>query len=392
MRELTPDDARHAVLGGGVFACGGGGWASHGELMGRTATTLSRPVLASVDDLPPDSWVATVTAIGAPAASNWEIRPVDYVHALQALMAAVDVPITAVMTAQNGYSTTVNGWTQSAMLGVRVLDAAGDVRAHPTGKLGALGLTTRPGYVATQVVSGGNRDLHGHFSAVTRGSVATCDDVLRDISVRTGGFIAAARNPVELAWVREHAALGAITAALDLGEAMAAAAGEPGTVVLDAVLGSIGGRVLASGPVGQEVPLVTRGGFDHGTFRIGEATVPYLNEYMAVDANGQRLATYPDTIAILDAGTGLALSVKDLTAQAGSAEEEREVVLIAADARHLPLSSSAVDPLALAEVEQIMGIELLAHLAADVLDRSGAGGDSEAGVVVRSRRDAVGLR
>ena len=27
--------------------------------------------------------MATVTAIGAPAAKNWEIRPVDYVHALR---------------------------------------------------------------------------------------------------------------------------------------------------------------------------------------------------------------------------------------------------------------------------------------------------------------------
>ena len=50
-------------------------------------------------------------------------------------------PVVAVLTAQNGASTTLNGWIQSAMLGVKVLDAAGDVRAHPTGKLGGMGLT-----------------------------------------------------------------------------------------------------------------------------------------------------------------------------------------------------------------------------------------------------------
>ena len=70
MRELTIEDARWAVLGGGVFACGGGGWQDHGELMGQLATTLNRPVLAGVDELPEDSWVATVTAIGAPAAPD----------------------------------------------------------------------------------------------------------------------------------------------------------------------------------------------------------------------------------------------------------------------------------------------------------------------------------
>ena len=59
------------------------------------------------------------------------------------MAAELDRPVAAVMTAQNGSSTTLNGWIQSAVLGVSVLDAAGDVRAHPTGKLGAMGLTTQ---------------------------------------------------------------------------------------------------------------------------------------------------------------------------------------------------------------------------------------------------------
>jgi DUF917 family protein len=379
MRELTADDARNAVLGGGVLACGGGGWLHHGELMGATATTLSKPVLADVDELPDDTWVATVSAIGAPAAPTWEIRPVDYVHALQRLIEEAGVPITAVMTAQNGYSTSVNGWIQSSVLGVTVLDAAGDVRAHPTGKLGALGLTTRPGYVATQVVSGGNRELAGHLEVVVRGTSATADDVLRDVSVRAGGFIASARNPVELAWVREHAALGAITVALDLGAAMAAAQrgarpkGGPdvGAAVVEAVLDTLEGRVLARGPLEHAVPLVTRGGWDHGTLRVADVEVPYLNEFMAASASGERLATYPDTIAVLDADTGLPLAVKDSAAATG-----REVVVVAVDAALLPLSSSAVDPVGLTEVEQIMALELVAHLTPEVLNRKNG---SEAG-------------
>lgn len=358
MRELTSDDARRAVLGGGVFACGGGGWRRHGELMGSLATSVGRPVLASVDELPADSWVATVTAIGAPAAENWEIQPVDYVHALGKLIDVCEHPIAAVMTAQNGYSTTLNGWMQSAVLGVRVLDAAGDVRAHPTGKLGSMGLTARAGYVSTQVVSGGNRALHGHFSSVNQGSVQTCDDVLRDISVRTGGFIAAARNPVELSWVRSHAAVGAISLALDLGTAMEeAAATTPGSggAVADAVCDIIGARVLASGALAHEVELDTHGGFDHGTFRIGEHTVPYLNEFMAVEARGERLASYPDTIAILRAEDGLPLAVEH-------AEPGTPVVLVAADATNLPLSSSAVDPVAVGECERLLGMQFLRYL------------------------------
>jgi hypothetical protein len=362
MRTLTEQDARHAVLGGGVLACGGGGWKDHGELMGRLATSVGTPVLADCTELPDDAWVATVTAIGAPAAADWEIQPADYVHALQALMDAVDTPITAVMTAQNGYSTTLNGWIQSAMLGVAVLDAAGDIRAHPTGKLGSLGLTSRKGYLSTQVVCGGNRELHGHLLSINKGTVETCDDVLRDISVRSGGFIAAARNPVELDWVKRHAALGAVSLALELGVAMESAIGErgpngttTGQAVAEAVADKLNARVLARGELAHERELLTSGGFDHGTFRIDDCTVQYLNEFMTVDGGGTRLASYPDTITILDGHTGLPLAVKDATAG-------MDVVLLASSATNLPLSSSAVDEFAVAECERIMDTELVRYL------------------------------
>jgi DUF917 family protein len=359
MRELTEQDASHAVAGGGVLACGGGGWKHHGELMGRMATSMSRPVLAGVDELPADSWVATVTAIGAPASPTWEIRPVDYVDALRALIDAVDVPISAVMTAQNGYSTTLNGWIQSSVLGVRVLDAAGDVRAHPTGKLGSLGLAERPGYVSTQVVSGGSRDLAGHLLSINRGSVNTCDDVLRDISVRSGGFIAAARNPVELSWVRENAAHGAISLALDLGRDMTAAGvgtAGAGSEVLAAVLERLpGARVLDEGALRHATALETRGGWDRGVFGVGDHTVPYLNEYMTVDLGDRRIATYPDTIILLDSSTGEAVAVKD-------AYEGQPVALIVIAAADLPVSSSAIDVSALKECEEIMHLDFLGHL------------------------------
>lgn len=358
MRELTPDDARWAVLGGGVFACGGGGWQDHGELMGQMATQLNRPVLATVDELPEDAWVATVTAIGAPAAKDWEIRPIDYIDALKKLMELSPHKIDAVITGQNGYSTTLNGWIQSAALGVKVLDAAGDVRAHPTGKLGSLGLTTREGYETIQVLSGGNREKHGHLLSINIGRVDTTDDVLRDVSVRSGGFIAAARNPVELSWVKEHAALGVISLALDLGKAMEeAGAGQDGAgeKVLSTVVDFLGGEVIDSGALSHEVDLVTKGGWDHGTFRIGEHTVPYLNEYMAIEGLQGRVATYPDTIFILRNDNGLPLAVKD-------AIEGLDVTLVKVDATKLPISSSAVDPVGVGECEDIMGIDFLKYL------------------------------
>src|ERR1700694_1211082 len=352
IRELTHSDAIDAIWGGSVLAGGGGGWVSHGELMAEMATREGTPVLCSVDEIPDDALVATVTAIGAPGAANWEIQPRDYVNALKLVMERASGPIVAVLTAQNGASTTINGWIQSAMLGVKVLDAAGDVRAHPTGKLGGMGLTERSGYTTVQPVAGGNRKLHGELRLVAEGSIVTTSNVLRDVSVRVGGFIAAARNPVEAAWVKKHAAIGAITYALDLGRAMRRAEALGPRAVIDAACAQTRGTLLAEGPVGITSPMRTEGGFDHGSFTVGGLTLRYLNEYMTVDRGDKRLATYPDVITTLSPQPGRPVTISAI-------HEGDEVAVFHVHRKDLPLSSSTRDRIALEEVEQIMGVELI---------------------------------
>jgi DUF917 family protein len=353
VRELSRDDALDAVWGGSVLACGGGGWVEHGMMMGELATRVGRPVLCTPDELDDTETVVTVTAIGAPASPNWEIRPLDYLRALQLVIGELDGPVSGVMTAQNGSSTTLNGWIQSAILGVKVLDAAGDVRAHPTGKLGALGLTTAPGYRTVQAVAGGNRELCGGIEVVVRGQVIVTSDVLRDVCVRAGGFIAAARHPVEVGYVKQHAALGAISYALALGSAMRSAA-PGGEEVIEAAIAATGGRVVARGAVSSVEPLRTAGGFDHGAFRIDGCVARFLNEYMTVECDGVRLATYPDVVATLSIDTGRPVSIAEMS-------DGREVALFVVDQRMLPLSSSTHDEMALREVEQIMGVELVSY-------------------------------
>ena len=106
MRALGPQDVEAAVAGGSVLAAGGGGWVDHGYLVGRTAVGYGTPRLVGLDELDGDALVATVTAIGAPAAVGWEMRPADYVRALTLLREALDVPVVGTITAQNGSSTT----------------------------------------------------------------------------------------------------------------------------------------------------------------------------------------------------------------------------------------------------------------------------------------------
>jgi DUF917 family protein len=215
-----------------------------------------------------------------------------------------------------------------------------------------MGLTERPGYTTVQAVAGGNRKLHGELRLVAEGSIVTTSNVLRDVSVRVGGFIAAARNPVEAAWVKQHAAIGAITYALDLGRAMRAAEKAGAAAVIKATCSQTGGSILASGPARITNRRRTEGGFDHGAFTVEGLSLRYLNEYMTVDAGAKRVATYPDVITTLSVKTGRPATISEI-------EEGDELAVFHVHREKLPLSSSTRDRTALAEVEQIMGVDLI---------------------------------
>ena len=356
MRELGPQDVEAAVAGGSVLAAGGGGWVDHGYLVGRTAVGYGTPRLVDLDELDGDALVATVTAIGAPAAVGWEMRPEDYVRALTLLRESLDAPVIATITAQNGSSTTCNGWVQSAVLGTLVVDAAGDGRAHPTGKMGSMGLAGRPEHRTVQTAAGGNRAEGRYLEVVARGTVASTANVLRHAADESGGFIAAARNPLPAAYLREHAAVGAITFALALGEAMLAAEPAGGEAVIAAITETLGGRVIARGPV-RDKALRYDGAFDIGGLSVGEVELGLVNEYLTADADGERLATFPDVLATLSTVTGRPVSIADI-------RDGDEVAVLHVDKALIPLGAGVRDPSVYPEVEAMLGKPLAEHALA----------------------------
>jgi uncharacterized protein len=347
MRALDHQAVEAAVAGGSVLAAGGGGWVEHGYLVGRTAVSYGTPRLATLDEIAGDATIATVTAIGAPAASDWEMRPGDYVRALRLLTEALEEPVVGTITAQNGSSTTCNGWIQSAVLGTLVIDAAGDGRAHPTGKMGSLGLAADPDYRTVQAAAGGNRAQDRYLEVVTRGTVRHTANVLRTAAVASGGFIAAARNPLPAAYVREHGAVGAISFALRLGEALLGADPRDAEAVIDAITSTLGGRILGRGNVRRK-RLRTVGGFDVGGLQVGELELAFVNEYMTAEAAGQRLATFPDVITTLSARGGRPVSIADL-------REGMEVAVLAVDKSRVPLGAGVREPSVYPEVEDMLG-------------------------------------
>jgi DUF917 family protein len=354
-RILTEKDVEAAVKGGSVYAAGGGGWADHGRMLGYAAVSIGKPELVSIDELDANDWVATAAAIGAPASTTpWEMRGVDYVKAVQMLQEALGEKIAGLIVGQNGKSSTLNGWLPSAILGTKVVDAVGDVRAHPTGDMGSIGLAGSPEPMI-QTAVGGNREENRYIELVVRGATAKVSPILRTASDMSGGFIASARNPVRASYVKANAALGGISLALTLGEAIISAEGKGGSAIIDAIVKTTNGAILAEGTITDKSVVYTKEAFDIGTVTLGkgdDSTVLYImNEYMAVEnAEAVRLATFPDVITTLSP-EGEPLSV-------GQLQVGMKIFVLHVPKTVIPLASSVLDPSVYPSVEKAMGIEL----------------------------------
>ena len=354
-RILTLKDVEAAVKGGSVFACGGGGWTHHGYELGTLAVTIGRPELVSMDEVPDDAWIATAAAIGAPGGqTDWEMLGMDYVNAVKLAQRELGAPIYGLIIGQNGMSSTLNGWLPSAVLGTKVVDAVGDLRAHPTGDMGSLGLAASPEQTI-QTAVGGNRANNSYIELVVRGATAKISPVLRKASDMSGGFIASCRNPIRASYVRQHAALGGISLALALGEAILTAEKKSGSAVIDAICNQTGGQIIGSGKVVRNTLQYTNEAFDIGVVEIGEGAdkrvIHVMNEHMAVeDASGKRIATYPDVITTLD--------MDGKPVSAGQLKEGLQICIFHISKDNIPLSSSTKDPSVYPAVEKALGISI----------------------------------
>jgi len=354
-RILTADDIEAAVKGGSVFAAGGGGFADHGRMLGTAAVNAGQPELVSMDEVPDDAFVATAAAIGAPAGTtDWQMLGIDYVKAVELVQKELGQPIYGLIIGQNGKSSTLNGWLPSALLGVKVVDAVGDLRAHPTGDMGSLGLANSPEPMIQSAV-GGNRSKNAYIELVVRGATAKVSPILRTAADMSGGFIASCRNPVRASYVRKHAALGGISMAIALGEAILAAEPKGGAAVIGAICDKMKGTIIGKGMVRRKNVVYTPEAFDIGTVEIAAGenvfVLHLMNEYMAVDDRaGTRVASYPDVIATLDSN-GEPVS-------AGHVEPGMELLILRIAKDVIPLSSSVSDPSVYPYVEKALGIDL----------------------------------
>lgn len=354
MRTLDERSVEAAVLGGSILASGGTDDADAGRALGSLAVAYGTPRLASLDELPEDGLIVTVSQVGAQSADEPFVEPRDFVRSFQLIADQMRAPIVAVMAAQNGASATVQPWLHASVVPhLLVADVAADGRAHPTARMGAMGLTQENGSIL-QAAAGGDQGTGRYVEMLARGTVDHTSTLVRHAAIEAGGVVANARMPLSVAYLRDHAAMGAITFAIELGMVVIEAQSGGADAIVQALGERVGAHEIGHGRV-REIKLEARHGFEVGKLLVGERTnfleIAICNEYMAAELRTARLASFPDVICTLAEESGLPIGVADL-------KEQDAVRVIAIPARRVPLGASLSDPSVYPDVERLLNMSL----------------------------------
>lgn len=284
---ITKDDVKALAIGGTILGGGGGGGTANGLREGYLALELGKVELWSPEEANPDWKVITSAALGAPTQPG-ETKPMHFIRAAQ-LLRDVGVEFHGVIAAENGGRNSFGGWLIAAALGLPVVDTPGDGRAHPTALMGSMGLhKTRYDSVKVGVTEGSE--------VVSYGSLQTTGAAIRAQAGYMKALIAMARDPVPVSYTLEHGAPGAIKLAIDLGYKYMEAGDDPDKRV-KASTEFLGGEFICKAKI-VEKTIDAKGGFDVGLMTLSDGNeeweLSYVNEYMTLEKDGERLATFPD--------------------------------------------------------------------------------------------------
>ena len=348
--KLDEYTVEHAVYGGAVLGGGGGGKIADGLQIGRLALEVGQPILRTAEEMKEEDLLVTVSLVGAPAAKEQYVKPMHYIKAIDLLSQTIKEPIRGIITNENGAGTTVNGWFQSAVTGLPVVDIPCNGRAHPTGVMGSLNLSEQAGFISHQAAVGGRSERYLEFTISSALDIAA--KTVRQMSVEAGGLVAVARNPVHVAYAKKHGASGAIQQAIQVGEALCSRKGER---AIDSVVSLLGGKVIGEGTV-TEFKLETTGGFDVGTVTINnDWNMTFWNEYMTIEKDGIRYGTFPDLIMTLDVKTGRPIVTAEV-------EKGQNLAVIVVPKEKLILSSTMRNHLLMCPIEKIIGKQIINYL------------------------------
>jgi hypothetical protein len=365
MRNLTVEDGRAAAMGGLVFGAGGGGLAA-GLSAAETVISIGRPRLASLDEFDDDDQAFVSTGVGAPGNHKRNVFPRDKLRCFELLRDAIaaspaygptDSNLVGMIIGHPGAGM-ASSWLHGAVEPrIAVLDCATNGRGHPSVKMGGMGLASDPNSYLTQAGVGGVGDEGVRLEVVLHGPLSETSDVMRGASAVLGGSIAACRGPFSIGFLKKSGAVGAVSASIRLGHAMLAAQGKSGATMISTIAETLGGEVAVSGVV-KENTSELRGAYDVGRILVdggsGIADLAICNEYMALDIDGERLATFPDLIVTLSEDDGMPTS-------AALTKPGDRIAVVVVDRTKIPLGAGVFDPNAYPGVERLLEKDLASY-------------------------------
>ncbi len=347
-RLMTAEDVEALAIGGAILGGGGGGWCEDGRRDGTLALDIGEVRLLGAEEAPDEMLVAVSAALGAPTQKG-NTRPRHFIKSTELLWEA-GVDFQGLIAAENGGHNSFGGWVQAAALGLPVVDIPADGRAHPTAVMGGMGLHRVEDYVSIKAIA------CEEVEVIARGTIHRTSNVARMIATDVNALVAMTRDPVTVAYAREHGAPGAISKAMGLGREFIEAR-QKGEEAVKAVLESMGGELVCSGRI-TEKTLEAREGFDVGTIVIeddGEAyELTCVNEYMTLERDGERIGTFPDLICTFgDDGSPMT---------SASVEEGDRIYLTNTDKDLIPIGDGNRYPEVYEPIERALGKPIASHL------------------------------
>ncbi len=350
--KLKKVDVERIIMGGAILGGGGGGWMEEGLKLAKLALKKGFHEILSIDEMDENSFLLTVSAVGAPSAGCDTIRPEDYVRAVNLFLEKTDLKIGGLISSEIGAIGVVNGWIQSACTGIPVIDSPCNGRAHPTGLMGSMNLHKDKNYISIQAIVGGDLKKGTRIEAVLSGSILKVSQLVREASVITEGMVAVARNPVTSSYVRKFGAPGAIKMAMDIGNLFCEEIGKKRIFKLIEFFGE--GKIF-QGRV-KDLHRERKGGFDIGSFKIIEdsskLSIVFLNEYLLLEKNGERIGTFPDLIMTFDSYDFHPLISAEI-------KEGMDITVLWVPWNKLKIGSGALDRELLLQLERWAGVKII---------------------------------
>jgi uncharacterized protein len=307
MKRLLDEPALRALARGcAVLGTGGGGDPRIGLLLALQALEEVGPTeLVDLDDLPADALIMPCGMVGAPTVHIEKIENGGEGAVLREhLERLTGRTVAALMPAEIGGSNGLLPLCWAGRMGLPVVDADGMGRAFPLipqVTMHLAGIDPNPGVMT---------DERGNVLVFKAISGAWMERLERSAAVEFGGSGAATEYPMTVGQARGATVRGTFTLAIEIGDALTTAVGDP----MAALVAVTGGYPLMRGKV-TDVERRTTKGFVRGSVvieGIGDDAGRLLrleiqNENLAALEQGRVLASVPDLITILDTETADAI-------------------------------------------------------------------------------------